>query len=71
LTDDARRAARALYEGAAGGNAVVVQRLLKERGMAVGVRTIERAIYSSEPSAHDRSDQDLRGDRRIRRPHHL
>jgi len=44
LTDDARREARALYEGPAGGNAVVVQRLLKERGTDVGVRTIERVV---------------------------
>jgi transposase len=44
LTDDARGEARALYEGAAGGNAVVVQRLLKERGTDVSIRTIERAV---------------------------
>jgi transposase len=44
LTDDARRDARALYEGAAGGNAVVVQRLLAERGISVSNRTVERAV---------------------------
>ena len=44
LTDGARAEARALYEGPAGGNAVVVQRLLKERGTDVSVRTIERAV---------------------------
>jgi transposase len=44
LTDTARQDARTLYEGPAGGNAVVVQRLLKERGTAVSVRTIERAV---------------------------
>lgn len=45
LTDEARQEVRALYEGAAGGNAVVVQRLLKERGdPGVSVRTIERAV---------------------------
>jgi transposase len=44
LTDERRQEARALYEGAAGGNAVVVQRLLGERGLAIGVRTIERAV---------------------------
>jgi transposase len=44
LTDDARRDARALYEGTAGGNAVVVQRLLAERGIPVSVRTVERAV---------------------------
>jgi transposase len=35
---------RALYTGPAGGNAVVVQRLLAERGLAVSTRTIERAV---------------------------
>jgi transposase len=44
LTDDARQQARTLYEGVAGGNAVVVQRLLIERGITVSVRTIERAV---------------------------
>lgn len=44
LTDTARQEARTLYEGPAGGNAVVVQRLLKERGTAVSVRTVERAV---------------------------
>ena len=44
LTDDVRREARTFYEGCAGGNAVVVQRLLKERGTDVSVRTIERAV---------------------------
>jgi transposase len=44
LTDDVRREARTLYEGCAGGNAVVVQRLLKARGTEVSVRTIERAV---------------------------
>jgi transposase len=44
LTDEGRREARTLYEGPAGGNAVVVQRLLVERGMEVSVRTIERAV---------------------------
>ena len=44
LTDDAWREARVLYEGAAGGNAVVVQRLLAERGIDISVRTIERAV---------------------------
>src|SRR4029450_8581810 len=32
-TEDGRREARALYDGPAGGNAVVVQRLLAERGL--------------------------------------
>jgi transposase len=44
LTDDRRGEARTLYEGAAGGNAVVVQRLLAERGCTISVRTIERAV---------------------------
>jgi transposase len=44
LTDEARTEARTLYEGPAGGNAVVVQRLLKARGTDVSVRTIERAV---------------------------
>lgn len=44
LSEERCREARELYEGAAGGNAVVVQRLLAERGVAVSVRTIERAV---------------------------
>lgn len=44
LTDAWRDLARALYAGPAAGNAVVVQRLLGERGLAVSTRTIERAV---------------------------
>src|SRR5437762_1938790 len=44
LPDDRRGEARTLYEGSAAGNAVVVQRLLAERGCAMSVRTIERAV---------------------------
>jgi transposase len=44
LTDAWRDEARALYAGPAGGNAVVVQRLLGERGLAISTRTIERAV---------------------------
>jgi transposase len=44
LNDERRREARGWYEGPAGGNAVVVQRLLAGRGVAVSVRTIERAV---------------------------
>jgi transposase len=44
LTDNRREEARTLYEGPAAGNAVVVQRLLAERGCAISVRTIERAV---------------------------
>jgi transposase len=36
--------AQALYAGAADGNAVVVRRLLAERGLAVSVRTVQRAV---------------------------
>lgn len=44
LTDARRGEVRALYEGSAGGNAVVVQRLLAAQGVTVSVRTIERAV---------------------------
>ena len=44
LTDAWRDLARGLYAGPAAGNAVVVQRLLGERGLAVSTRTIERAV---------------------------
>jgi transposase len=44
LTDAWRDLARALYAGPAAGNAVVVQRLLGERGLEVSTRTIERAV---------------------------
>lgn len=44
LTDDHRDQARTLYEGPAAGNAVVVRRLLAERGCAISVRTVERAV---------------------------
>ena len=44
LTDDHRDQARTLYEGPAAGNAVVVRRLLAERGCTISVRTIERAV---------------------------
>src|SRR5687767_4168803 len=53
LTDERREESRALYEGPAGGNAVVVQRLLGERGLTISVRTIERAVA------------DIRRDRRV------
>jgi len=53
LTEDRRLEARALYDGPADGNAVVVQRLLVERGLTVSVRTIERAV------------SDLRRERRV------
>ncbi len=44
LTEAACDEARRLYDGAAGGNAVVVQRLLAEGGTTVSVRTVERAV---------------------------
>jgi transposase len=44
LTDERREEARALYVGPAEGNAIVVQRLLAERGLTVSVRTLERAV---------------------------
>jgi transposase len=44
LSDEHRGTARELYEGAAAGNAVVVQRLLAARDVTVSVRTIERAV---------------------------
>lgn len=44
LSDERRQEARALYEGPAAGNAVVVQRLLAARDVVVSVRTVERAV---------------------------
>jgi len=44
LSDAHRQTARELYSSVAGGNAVVVQRLLAERGVVVTARTIERAV---------------------------
>jgi transposase len=44
LSDAHRQTARELYEGAAAGNAVVVQRLLAARDVTVSVRTVERAV---------------------------
>jgi hypothetical protein len=44
LTEERRVEARTSYAGPADGNAVVVQRLLAERGLTVSVRTIERAV---------------------------
>lgn len=44
LSDAHRRTARELYQGAAAGNAVVVQRLLAARDVTVTVRTVERAV---------------------------
>lgn len=44
FSDDWRSEARRLYIGAAAGNAVVVQRILAERGLAVSERTVQRAV---------------------------
>jgi transposase len=44
LSDERRQEARALYEGPAAGNAVVVQRLLAAHDVRVSVRTVERAV---------------------------
>jgi transposase len=44
LTDPERATARELYAGAAAGNAVVVRRLLAERGVAASARTVQRAV---------------------------
>jgi transposase len=41
---DWRREARTLYAGIAAGNAVVVRRLLADRGLGVSERTIQRAV---------------------------
>ncbi|HSC31640.1 MAG TPA: IS21 family transposase [Gemmatimonadaceae bacterium] len=44
LSEADRHVARELYTSVAAGNAVVVQRLLAERGVVVTARTIERAV---------------------------
>ena len=44
LVDEWRSEARRLYTGSAAGNAVVVRRLLAERGWVVSERTIQRAV---------------------------
>jgi transposase len=44
LTETRCEEVRALYEGQAGGNAVVVHRLLPADGVRVSVRSIERVV---------------------------
>lgn len=44
LTEADRARARELYSGTAAGNAIVVRRLLAERGISVSERTIQRAV---------------------------
>src|SRR5947208_14268806 len=49
LTHEWRQEARALYTGAAAGNAVVVQRLLSERGLSISVRTLGGRVAAHRP----------------------
>jgi hypothetical protein len=51
LDEDARALARDLLPGAAGGNAVVVQQLLAERGIEVGIRAVQRAVAEKRREA--------------------
>lgn len=51
LDDDARSQARELLVGAAGGNAVVVQQMLAERGIEVGLRAVQRAVAEQRRKA--------------------
>jgi transposase len=51
LDDGARSDACELFSGAAGGNAVVVQRMLEDRGAAVSVRTVQRAVAEQRRKA--------------------
>jgi transposase len=44
LTNEVVREARRLYLGTAERNAVVVHRLLREQGRAIGLRTVQRAV---------------------------
>lgn len=44
LDDSGRRRAVELFDGAAEGNAVVVQRLLRQEGTEAGLRTVQRAV---------------------------
>jgi transposase len=44
LTDDIVREAQALYTGVAEQNAVVVHRLFRDQGRAIGLRTVQRAV---------------------------
>ena len=51
LDEDGRSQARELMVGAAGGNAVVVQQMLAERGIEVGVRAVQRAVAEQRREA--------------------
>ena len=44
LSEDVVAAAQTLYTGAAEHNAVVVHRLLRDEGRAIGLRTVQRAV---------------------------
>jgi transposase len=44
LTEDVVHEAQTLYAGVAERNAVVVHRLLREQGRAIGLRTVQRAV---------------------------
>lgn len=51
LDEDGRSQARELLVGAAGGNAVVVRKMLEERGIKAGVRTVQRAVSEERRAA--------------------
>jgi transposase len=51
LDEDGRAQARELLLGPAGGNAVVVQQMLAERGIEVGVRVVQRAVAEQRREA--------------------
>lgn len=51
LDEDGRAQARELLFGAAGGNAGVVQQMLAERGIEVGVRAVQRAVAEQRREA--------------------
>src|SRR3954470_1143823 len=52
LTEERRLETRALYQGTADGNAVVVQRMLAERGLRISVRTVERIVCDLRRERH-------------------
>jgi transposase len=52
LSEADRETARALYTGAAAGNAVVVRRLLAERDVVVSERTLQRAVADLRRAQH-------------------
>ena len=51
LDDATRSDACELFSGAAGGNAVVVQRMLEDRGTTASVRTVQRAVAEQRRKA--------------------